>query len=72
MNIVREYMPNGLPMLIQAAYRETPDGFLEIDFVSVCIHPVNGDGKVLPALLYNMDSDEIKYLACRLANQLVL
>lgn len=46
MNIVREYFPNGMPMLIQGALNESNI----VDTASVRIHPLTDTDKVLPAL----------------------
>ena len=46
MNIVREYYPNGLPMLLQGTLTE--DNL--VDTASVRIHPITDEGKVLPTL----------------------
>lgn len=46
MNIVREYYPNGLPMLLQGTLTE--DNL--VDTASVRVHPITDKGKVLPPL----------------------
>lgn len=46
MNIVREYFPNGMPMLIQGALNESNI----VDTASVRVHPITDTGKVLPPL----------------------
>ena len=46
MNIVREYFPNGMPMLIQGVLNESNI----VDTASVRVHPITDKGKVLPPL----------------------
>ena len=46
MNTVREYFPNGMPMLIQGVLNESNI----VDTASVRVHPITDKGKVLPPL----------------------
>ena len=64
MKVVREYSPNGMPMLIQGTLTE--DNL--VDTASVRIHPLTDTGKVLPALSIPVCDDLTLATADRLAD----
>lgn len=49
MNIVREYFPNGMPMMIQGVLSSSNI----VEPTSIRMHPITDSGKVLPALPMN-------------------
>ena len=65
MKIVREIMPNGMPMLIQASVND--EGYVHIP--STKVHPIE-DGKVLPALPLDREDPMLIASAVRLASVL--
>jgi hypothetical protein len=64
MNIVREYMPNGMPMLIQGVLNE--DNI--VDTATVRVHPLTNEGKVLFELKIPADDSFIIATADRLTD----
>lgn len=66
MSIIREYMPNGMSLLVQSEYWKAPDGSVELDPVSVRIYPINDLGEVLEALPIPASDPAIAAAACRL------
>jgi hypothetical protein len=65
MKIVREFMPNGMPMLIQANTND--EGYIHIP--STKIFPID-EGKVLPALPLDIEDPMLLSSAVRLASVL--
>lgn len=49
MILVREYMPNGMPLLIQGEITDSGDTY-SMDVRTVRAHPLSPDGVVLPEL----------------------
>jgi len=62
MILVREYMPNGMPLLIQGEVTETDDTST-MDVSTVRINPISPDGVVLPKLP-DGDLDDDFVIAC--------
>lgn len=68
MNIVREFFPKKMPMLIQGEYRIAEDGFTEMNISSVRVHPISKTGEVLSALPLESNNEVVLASAYRLAD----
>jgi len=64
MKVIREIKPQGFPLLIQATTNEEGNIYIP----SVRIHPINDEGKVLPALPPDNDDPMQITAAMRLAS----
>ena len=67
MNIIREYYPNGMSMLIQGEYRKADDGYTEMNLSSTRVHPISDSGEILPELTMDTSKNIIISAAYRLA-----
>jgi hypothetical protein len=54
MNIIREIMPSGMPLLIQGEITESGETY-SMDVNTVRVHPISHEGVVLPELDYQED-----------------
>jgi len=68
MNIIREFFPKKMPMLIQGEYRIAEDGFTEMNISSVRVHPISKTGEVLSALPLESNNEVVLASAYRLAD----
>ena len=57
MNIVREYMPNGMPFLVQGEITDSGDTY-SMDVRTVRVYPIYPDGVVLPELPVDSFNDD--------------
>jgi hypothetical protein len=57
MNLVREYMPNGIPFLIQGKITDSGDTY-SMDVRTVHVYPISHDGVVLPELVDGYFNDD--------------
>ena len=61
-HIVREYMPRGMPMLIQGEVKKVPsETFIEVDMKSIRAYPIMWD-KILPAADFLLEGEEAKLM----------
>jgi hypothetical protein len=64
MNIVREYFPNGMPMMIQGVLSSSNI----VEPTSIRMHPITDGGKVLPALPICLNEQLVVSTAIRLTD----
>ena len=62
MILVREYLPNGMPFLIQGEITDTGDTY-SMDVGTVRIYPISPDGVVLPELPEGYFNDDFVTVA---------
>jgi hypothetical protein len=66
MILVREYMPNGMPFLVQGEITDSGDTY-SMDVRTVHVYPISPDGVVLPELpVDNFNDDFMTACAIRL------